>query len=87
MRMAVTSALNLSVRGELFQDLEGFRLGTGVKTTVGEVTGTIGLPMGNNAELRAEARADFAGTAVYNYDPMNNKKYQFTLTGAALVWF
>lgn len=89
LRMAVTSALNLSVRGELFQDLEGFRLGTGTKTTVEEITGTLGFPMGNNAELRAEARADFSGSNVFVYDlmPPNAKKYQFTLTGAALVWF
>jgi len=77
------------VRGEIFQDNEGFRLGTGAKTTVGEVTVTAGFPVGSNAELRAEARFDFAGSAVYAYEPMNKdlKKFQSTLTGAALVWF
>ena len=88
-RMAVTEMMNLSLRGEIFQDNEGFRLNTGAKTTVGEVTVTAGFPVGNNAELRAEARADFAGSAVYAYEPMNMdlKKFQMTLTGAALVWF
>jgi len=86
-RMAVTSAVNLSLRGELFRDSEGFRLGTGGPTTVEELTVTAGFPMGNNAELRAEVRGDFSGDAVYTYDPMNNKKYQLTFTGAALVWF
>lgn len=92
-RMAVSSAMNLSLRGEIFQDLEGFRLilpngmPIGQKTTVGEATVTAGFPIGANAELRAEARFDFAGTNVYTYDPGNVKKFQATLTGAALVWF
>jgi hypothetical protein len=86
-RMSVSDMLNVSLRGEIFQDRQGFRLSTGTKTTVGEVTATAGFPIGTNAEIRAEVRADFAGDPVYNYDPMNNKKYQATLTGAALVWF
>ena len=88
-RMPVTSMMNLSLRGEVFQDREGFRLGTGARTTVEEITATAGFPIGNNAELRAEARADFSGSKVFAYEPMNMdlKSFQFSLTGAALVWF
>ncbi|HVR62646.1 MAG TPA: outer membrane beta-barrel protein [Polyangia bacterium] len=95
-RMPVTAMMNLSARAEVFQDLEGFRLSRpdngmpiGKRTTVEELTVTAGFPMGNNAELRAEVRGDFSGSAVYAYEPgyMDLKKFQVTLTGAALVWF
>ncbi|HXI56729.1 MAG TPA: outer membrane beta-barrel protein [Polyangia bacterium] len=95
-RMALTQMLNLSLRGEIFQDHDGFRLGRGVKTTVGEVTATVGVPVGNNAEVRLEGRGDFAGSSIYEYEPRtmpanpasgDPKKVQVTLTAAALVWF
>jgi hypothetical protein len=89
-RAPVTSMMNLSVRGEIFQDREGFRLGLPLGSyTVEEITVTAGFPVGNNAELRAEARFDFAGDTIYAYEPMGTdaKKFQSSLTGAALVWF
>jgi hypothetical protein len=89
-RTAISDKLNLSLRGELFSDRQGFRLGVmGGKVTVGEVTATAGIPMASNAEIRLEARGDVAGRPIFAFEPggMDLKKFQFTLTAAALVWF
>lgn len=77
---------NLSVRGEVFADPDGYRLGVPGGTTVGEVTVTAGFPVGANAEIRGEVRGDFAGDPVFTVGG-DAESQQFTATGAAIVWF
>jgi hypothetical protein len=82
-RVVVASHLNLALRGELFSDPNGLRL---VAARVEEVTLTAGIPIGANAELRAELRADFADQVLFAVgDQM--KAQQVSLLAAALAWF
>ena len=85
-RMALGSAMNFSARGEFFADPQGFRLNTGVNTKVGEITATLGFPVGANGELRAELRGDFAGDPIFVHGTSADSQ-QFTATAAALAWF
>jgi hypothetical protein len=72
--------VNLSARGEYFDDKDGFRTGT----VASYYEGTVGLayPVGANAELRAELRYDAASEPVFN-----GEKGMSTATLAALAWF
>jgi hypothetical protein len=72
--------VNLSARGEYFDDKDGFRTGTIAKYYEGTVG--VGYPVGSNAELRAELRYDSCDEAVFN-----GEKSMSTATVAALAWF
>jgi hypothetical protein len=85
-RIALVSLLNLSLRGELFKDANGFRLIPGVDTRVEEFTITGGFPIGNNGELRAEFRGDFSSPGIYAVGT-DTVSSQFQLLAAALAWF
>jgi Putative beta-barrel porin-2, OmpL-like. bbp2 len=75
-----TDLLKYSVRGEYFDDKDGFR--TGAKAKFYEGTLGAAYPVGTNAELRGEVRYDSASEAVFNGD-----KGFTTATLAALAWF
>jgi len=72
--------LKYSLRGEYFDDKDGFR--TGTKAKYYEATAGVAYPVGTNAELRAELRYDSASESV-----LDGKKGFTTAQLAALAWF
>ncbi|MFM2152493.1 MAG: hypothetical protein RL199_928 [Pseudomonadota bacterium] len=72
----------LAARAEHFDDREGLRLGT--PAVIDAVTLTSGYAVGNNAELRIEARGDFADRAAFE---AGSSRRQVTGQVAALAWF
>jgi hypothetical protein len=84
-RVAVASHLNLALRGEIFADRAG-RFVPNQNTRVEELTVTAGIPIAHNAELRAEARGDFADQPFFLVDTEMARR-QFSLLAAALAWF
>jgi hypothetical protein len=87
-RLAVATHLNLALRGELFADPQGVRLlgGANQNTRIEAVTLTAGIPIGRNAELRAEAHVDFSNQPLFPVDTEMTKR-QLELLAAALAWF
>jgi hypothetical protein len=86
-RFTVVDWFNLSLRGEYFADPDAVRMaGVPPDTSVTEFTVTGGFPVGANAELRAELRADFASEPIFARDgePEDN---QLTVMFAAMAWF
>jgi len=71
----------LSARGELLNNTNGLASLALVKYY--EVTAGLSVPVGSNAELRAEVRADFASEEVL----ASGKKSETTFQLAALAWF
>ncbi len=73
----------VSVRGEWFDDPQGFRVGIPDNSYY---EGTLGLsvPVGGNAELRAEGRYDHSEKALFKGGASNG---QTTATVAMLAWF
>ncbi len=76
----------VSVRGEIVKDLNGVRYGSGTDTTVEEGTLSAALPVGSNAELRAEVRYDHADQDIFKKGDLGSN-HQVTGTLAALAWF
>lgn len=76
--------LNLSARAELFSDPDGARLAVLDGTQVVEGTVTVGVPVMNHAELRAEVRHDIATRAVFDG---GKSPTQTTAELAALAYF
>jgi len=76
----------VSVRGEIVKDLNGVRFGSGTDTTVEEGTLSAALPVGSNAELRAEVRYDHADQDIFKKGDLGSN-HQVTGTVAALAWF
>ena len=54
------------------------------KFAINAATVTLGFPIGSNAEVRVEARADFSNKAYFD---AGAQKAQVTTTAAALAWF
>jgi hypothetical protein len=73
----------LTARGELLNNSNGFPGFGGGLTKYYELTGGLSVPVGGNAEVRAEVRADFASDPVLTSD----RKNQVTFQLAALAWF
>jgi hypothetical protein len=73
----------LSARGELLNNSNGFPGFGGGLTKYYELTGGLSVPVGGNAEVRAEVRADFTSDPVLTTD----RKNQVTFQLAALAWF
>jgi hypothetical protein len=71
----------LTARGELLNNTNGLAALAPVKYY--ELTGGLSVPVGGNAEVRAEVRADFASEEVLT----SGKKNQVTFQLAALAWF
>jgi Putative beta-barrel porin-2, OmpL-like. bbp2 len=84
-RVAVASHLNLALRGEIFVDHAG-RLIANQNTRLEEITFTVGIPITRNAELRAEARGDFADQPLFLVDT-EVVGHQGSLLASALAWF
>jgi hypothetical protein len=85
-RFAVAEHLNLALRGEVFVDHGGRLFPDLVHRRVEDVTVTAGFPIGHNAELRAEVRADFADQPLFTVGS-DVKDHQVELLAAALAWF
>jgi hypothetical protein len=87
--------LRLTGRLEYLNDKDGVHaitypstttfLAPGPSTSVVSLTGGVGYPVGRNAELKAELRADRASEKVYGLsDPSD---FMATFTAAAIAWF
>lgn len=73
-----------SVRGEIFDDSNGYR--TGIVQLWEEATLTIGYQLLNNFELRAEARHDFSNVNSFlnaNHKANSNNQQSFAIEGVA----
>lgn len=73
-----------SVRGEIFDDSNGYR--TGVVQVWEEATLTIGYQILNNFELRAEARHDFSNVNSFlnaDHKASSNNQQSFAIEGVA----
>jgi hypothetical protein len=73
--------LRVAARVEYFGDPDGLSLGV-PDASYYEGTLNLGFPVGNNAEIRLEAREDLSTEEV-----LNGKKSQLVGTVAALAWF
>lgn len=84
-RFVATERLAVAVRGEHFQDPDGFRIGV-PDSALSELTATVSSPVGSNAEVRIEGRVDLASEEILGAadDP---SKSQATVQFAGLAWF
>jgi hypothetical protein len=85
-RVAVAAHLDLALRGELFGDPDGVRVQANTPVHLRAVTLTAAFPLTARAELRAEARADFADQPFFMVDA-DLKNRQLELLAAALASF
>ena len=84
-RFAPSPIVYTSVRGEvLVDDAALLQLGTDVR--VEDFTLTVGFPIAGHAEVRAEARVDFADQPFYLVDT-TLETTQLSLLAAAIAWF
>jgi hypothetical protein len=65
-RYSMTDKTALAVRGEIFDDPQGYALGIGPKSDVKEFTGTYEYKFADALLLRGELRYDFSNTPVFD---------------------
>ena len=65
-RYSMTDKTALAVRGEIFDDPQGYAMGVGPKSDVKEVTGTYEYKFANALLLRGELRYDFSNVAAFD---------------------
>jgi hypothetical protein len=65
-RYAFSDTKAVAVRGEIFDDPQGYAMGVGPKSDVKEVTGTYEYRFANALLLRGELRYDFSNVPAFD---------------------
>jgi hypothetical protein len=92
-RYSITDKTALAVRGEIFDDPQGYAMGVGPKSDVKEVTGTYEYKFANALLLRGELRYDFSNVPAFDTkatpgsNGIGTETSQFTFLVGAVVTF